>query len=315
MEKVDVAIQSYKKPESLVYTLLSLKKYCGKHIDTIYINDDCSGNNTISHYKVKELKDRLFPIKIKVRENIKPSGYTHTLLTKEMWKRKKISEKLQLVGHVFIKRLKFYSTSDDIRYQWAINNTNKKYIFLIHDDIKFFGDVLEVYIKEMEKNPKNAIVGDLGGCSQCPFGPCGLKCSPKKIMNKTYPNKTWPITGKKTIIHTILGRYNRTCRINEWCCLIQVDSAKEIFERSGVYFGNYEAGGDIGTYWLEKAIKYGYEFADPIPDFDERKKYYLHWWQGHEGHEVWVDYGNGIAKYQDEFIKECLKKEFNYEYK
>ena len=36
--KVDVAVQSYKKPESLVYTLLSLKKHCGKHIDTIYIN-------------------------------------------------------------------------------------------------------------------------------------------------------------------------------------------------------------------------------------------------------------------------------------
>ena len=50
MNKVDVAIQSYKKPESLVYTLFSLKKYCGEHIDTIYINDDCSGNNITKYY-------------------------------------------------------------------------------------------------------------------------------------------------------------------------------------------------------------------------------------------------------------------------
>lgn len=34
--KVDVAIQSYKKPESLVYTLLSLKKHYGEHIVTTY---------------------------------------------------------------------------------------------------------------------------------------------------------------------------------------------------------------------------------------------------------------------------------------
>lgn len=27
MEKVDVAVQSYKKPESLIYTLLSLKEH------------------------------------------------------------------------------------------------------------------------------------------------------------------------------------------------------------------------------------------------------------------------------------------------
>ena len=63
MEKVDVAIQSFKKPESLIYTLLSLKKYCGNYIDTIYINDDCSGDDTIKHYRCKELKDRMFPIK------------------------------------------------------------------------------------------------------------------------------------------------------------------------------------------------------------------------------------------------------------
>ena len=89
MEKVDVAIQSYKKPESLVYTLLSLKKYCGEHIDTIYINDDCSGDNILEHYTVKDLQERMYPIKIKTRINKKKSGYTVTLLTKEMWKRKK----------------------------------------------------------------------------------------------------------------------------------------------------------------------------------------------------------------------------------
>lgn len=88
MEKIDVAIQSFKKPESLIYTLLSLKKYCGDYIDTIYINDDCSGGDLINYYKDDILKKRLYPIKIKIRVNTKPSGYTYTLLTKEMWNKK-----------------------------------------------------------------------------------------------------------------------------------------------------------------------------------------------------------------------------------
>lgn len=40
--KIDVAVPSYKKPESLIYTLMTLKKVAGDLIDAVYINDDCS---------------------------------------------------------------------------------------------------------------------------------------------------------------------------------------------------------------------------------------------------------------------------------
>ena len=310
--KVDVAIQSYKKPESLVYTLLSLKKYCGSHIDTIYINDDCSGNNVIDHYTEEKLLEIMTPIKIKVRVNKKPSGYTHTIVTKEVFFRKNIKEKIQLLGHFFIKRAKWYSTTDDIRYQWAINNTDKKYIYLIHDDIKFYDDVLGLYLKYIGENM--AIIGDLGGSKRCIFGPCGEKCSPTKINNGDFPCKTFPNMGKKTLLHTLLGRYKRYCRINEWSCLINVDICKEI-AKDGVYFGNYESGGDVGTYWFDKIIKKGYKFIDPLPTKEQRIKYYLHWWQGHEGHDVWVDKGSGKALYEDEMIKQEIYKDFKYIFK
>lgn len=308
MKKVDVAIQSYKKPESLIYTLFSLKKYCGDYIDTIYINDDCSGDNILKYYESKQLIERMKPIKLKIRENIKPSGYTHTLLTKEMWSRKKLAEKMRLIGHFFIKRAKIYSTSDDIRYQWALNNTDKKYIFLIHDDIKFFDNVLEKYIECMEKNKNLAIVGDLGGSKRCPFGPCGKKCSPEKILRAEYPCKEWPITGRHSIFHTILGRYKRNCRINEWCCLINVEIAKQLKNNYGIYFGNYEGGGDVGTYWFNKIIDLKYDFYDPYPNKEEKDKHYLHWWQGYEGHSVWVS----DQKYKKEYVEKCLEEEFNY---
>lgn len=312
MEKVDVAIQSYKKPESLVYTILSLRKYCGEHIDTIYINDDCSGKDIINFYSDPALLEMIKPIRIQTRINESPSGYNVTLMTKEAFRKKNPIQKLQILSWALIHRLAWHNTSDDVRYQWAINSTDKKYLFIIHDDIKFFDDVLGLYLQKMTDQKDLAIVGDLGYERLCPFGPCGEKCSPEKILQGKYPCKTWPVTGYRSIIHRIMGRSRRDCRINEWCCLINVDVAHQIEKKFGVYFGNYEAGGDVATYWLDRALKLGYKFTDPLPNPAMRKKYYIHWWQGFEGHEVWVDYGRGKQKYDNEMIAERLKTEFNY---
>jgi hypothetical protein len=49
-QSIDVAVPSFNKPESLIYTLLSLKKSCGDYIDTVFIQDDCSDKGVVSHY-------------------------------------------------------------------------------------------------------------------------------------------------------------------------------------------------------------------------------------------------------------------------
>ncbi len=310
MEKIDVIVQSYKKPESLIYTLLTLKKYSGDHIDCIYIDDDISDDDTVKYYLKDEFLELMKPIQIKIRVNEKKSGYTHTCMTWEAFKKKKFLNKIQLLMHVFIKRIKFYRSSDDIRYQWGINSTDKKYVLLIHDDIKFNGDIVKLYLETFEKK-SYVIVGDLGGLRLCPFGPCGEKCSPSKILSNQLPSKKWPITGKKTLIHTLLGRYDRNCRINEWCCMLDVSVCKEFEKKYGVYFGNYEGGGDVGSYWLWIAVKNNYKFCDPLPFFEGRKKYYEHPWQGNEGHQVWVA-GNGLDKvlYKRELIINKIEAEY-----
>lgn len=309
--KVDVAVQSFKKPESLIYTLLSLKKVCGNLIDTIYINDDCSNDSTVEMYKNSEFLTMMSPIKIKVRVNEIPSGYTHTLMTKKAFSKKKIIKKIQLLLSILIKRCKFYKTDNDIRYQWAINETDKKYLFIIHDDILFKNNVLEIYLNAIQSKEMVAIVGDLGGSRRCPFGKCGENCSPKKIMEGYRPCPSWPITGKYDIFHSMLGRYKRNCRINEWCCLIDVNIARKLVLEEGTYFGNYEGGGDVACYWFERIIYLKYNFIDPLPTYEERKNYYIHWWQGHSGHSVWVDEdGNGKKLYESELIKRKLNDEF-----
>ena len=72
MTKIDVAINSYKKPESLIYTLMTLKKVAADLIDTVYINDDCSDNGAYELYTHPAVAEYFKPWKLDVRVN------THT---------------------------------------------------------------------------------------------------------------------------------------------------------------------------------------------------------------------------------------------
>lgn len=127
MEKVDVSICSYKKPESLLYTLLSLKKICGNLIDTVYIQDDCSSDGTIEFYKDEKFLQIIAPIKIEVRENSKRIGWYVTVQTPES-QAVAANNNLRVLNGA---KVVYSEYEDDIRYQWGINSTNKKYLFII----------------------------------------------------------------------------------------------------------------------------------------------------------------------------------------
>ncbi len=302
MERVDVAIQSYKKPESLIYTLLSLKKYCGEHIGTIYINDDKSGNDVVKYYHDKQFLEKMFPIKILVRVNKYhfPPAYVVHPLPKYLIPLS-VSELITLLK--CIKHMKF-PTENDIRYQWAINKTTASKLLIIHDDVKFNADIIEKYFECFEKNKNLIVAGELGQCWICSHSKEG--CTPKKIMQGVYPSKVWPQTVPKDQSDSKFA-----CRINEWCCMIDVEKSKKI----NAYFGNYYKNADIAAYWFCKAIQAGYDFIDPLPDDKKRAQYYEHCWQGYPGNAVWDSKGNHNGTYQNNMIKDALLKEFYYEIK
>lgn len=318
--KIDVAIQSYMKPESLIYTLFSLKKFCGDLVDTVYINDDCSGEETTRFYEDSRLHEALAPIKIKVRTNTVASKYSSTLMTRPLFRKKTLKAKCQLLAqnlihHNGMRMMRWFKEENDIRYQWAINETDKEFLFIIHDDIKFFDNIVALYLTYMSQNPNLAIVGDLGGSQRCPYGPCfgEGRCNPSKIMAGEYPCANWPHMGYGSLLHKLLGRALYRCRINEWCCMLRVDVARRLVRERGICFGNYENGGDVACYWFDAIVKEGYDFMDPLPKKEDRIRYYLHWWQGHEGHRVWVDAGNGLATYQADYVKQCILDEYGYQ--
>ena len=302
-EKVDVAIQSYKKPESLIYTLLSLQKYSKTHIDCIYINDDQSGAETLRYYTDPRFLQRMAPIQIKLRVNKKhfpPAEFIYTyskepLLPFSLRKAVRFMRKI-LSG--------MCTTTDDIRYQWAINQSNHSKLLIIHDDIEFHADVVSYYVKQFKKDPNLIVVGPLGQCNRCSHAAEG--CTPAQIMKGIFPSdifpKTRPFVGSKK-------QYERACRINEWCCMIDVPKARKI----AAHFGNYADGADVAAFWFGEIIKAGYAYLDPHPTPEEQSAYFLHCWQGHSGHSVWEDQGLGIKIYQKDMIKQRIKDEFGYD--
>ncbi len=303
--KIDVAVLSYRKPESLIYTLMTLKKHSGRIIENVYIQDDCSRNGTIEYYTKPAVTEYFKPWKIFVRENDSPArwhrvhvrGYTPAYYHSFDMLLRKFKKKLRKVKEEPI----VWHAAEDVRYQWAINSTDKKYLLIIHDDIEFYADIASLYLKNIDD--QTAIVGDLGQCWRCKFE---KNCSPVKIMQKNYPKdknifRRWPFNCK------------RICRINEWSCLINVDIAKKIEQRERIFFGNYDNGGDVGAYWFLKAVENGYKFTDPLPQVASRLEYYQHCWQGMAGHSVWVDQGAGKNSYNIELIKKQMRDQFSCE--
>ncbi len=300
--KIDVAIQSFKKPELLLYTLLSLKAHSASHIDTVWINDDGSNDEAVNFYKSNEFAHSLKPWIIVVRKNTHRVGWWYWPV-KNM--RPKCLSILRRIAHsfrCFIRVGKLKTTRHNIRYQWAIDNTDKQFIFLIHDDVFFKKDLLGLYLEHSNTtNQSLSLIGDLGQCWRCGYQ---NSCTPKKLMSGIKPSPDWPIDTN--------SQSNRwPCRINEWCCLLSVQAAKTIEAKYDVLFGNYENGGDIGAYWFYLAHIESMGFSDPLPDINLRSEYYIHA-DGGSGHSVWVDQGDGKKVYDANKIKSMLLDEFGF---
>jgi hypothetical protein len=179
------------------------------------------------------------------------------------------------------KRHNLYVDRQDIRYQWALETSDKPFLFVIHDDIEFRDDVVGQYLAHAVTLQRPAIVGDLGQCWRCPYHAEPIGCTPSRIVSGERPSPAWPIGDRTSRI-----RY-RPCRINEWSALVSTEAARHIAEVDRVFFGNMDDDGDIGAYWFHRAVEHGYAFGDPLPTQVQRDRFYRHAWQGHPGHAVW----------------------------
>lgn len=303
--KIDVAVQSYKKPESLIYTLFTLYRHSRDAIDTVWINDDRSGGDVLGHYEALERSGALSPWKIRVRQNTCRMGWWVSFVRGYKPEYSSLWFRLKRMAWNFYKNGSVYVEKDDLRYQWAISHTDKKHLLVIHDDIEFKDDVVSVYLASMKADSRRAIVGDLGQCWRCDFRAQG--CDPAKLTKGYRPSPQWPSTRIKPDSHAW------ACRINEWSALLKVEVADEIARTEKVFFGNYDANGDLSAYWFSKVVQAGYGFDDPLPSAESRAAFYKHWEGGITGHSAWVDQGKGKTPYDGAGLRKRLKQEFGYD--
>lgn len=303
--KIDVAVQSYRKPESLIYTLFSLHRHSRDAIDTVWINDDRSGGEVLEHYRRLEESGALLPWKIRIRENTRRVGWWVAFVRGYRPTYAGFWFRFKRMAWNWYKNRSVYVLKEDLRYQWALSSTEKKYLLVIHDDIEFKRDIVSVYLASIQAAKNRAIVGDLGQCWRCDFSSQG--CNPEKLLAGYRPSPLWPSTKVKANSHAW------ACRINEWSALLNVKVAKDIAEQEKVFFGNCDANGDTSAYWFSRVVQAGYSFDDPVPTAECRLSYYKHWDGGITGHSAWVDQGKGKTSYDGVRLRRDLKSEFGYD--
>ena len=307
--KVDVSVQSYNKPESLIYALFKLHRVSKDRVDTVWINDDQSKPGVVEKYKRLEQSGVLAPWKIKVRVNTQRMGWWLAFVKGKRPSYQTNFFRLKRMLWNLWKTKTIYVAEEDIRYQWALNSTDKDYLFVMHDDIFFEKDVIGLYLDSAlspldDKKCPKVIVGELGQCWRCPFKSDG--CEPEKVLAGELPSKSWPLS-------PTLGAKNKwSCRINEWSALLSVKGAREIQLNESLYFGNFDNNGDTAAYWFSRAVAMGYGFDDPLPKKELRDSFYLHWENGVTGHSAWVDQGAGKNSYSPEVFAQRVLDEFEY---
>lgn len=218
-------------------------------IDAVYINDDCSNDGSVEIYNDRRVREYFSPWKLNVRVNTRNVHISQVYVPG--YRVDYMDWKFMLTKwHRFIDP-RVPHNRHDIRYQYALDNTDKKYLLIIHDDVKFVKDVVSLYLKAFADNPNLAVAGDFGQCWRCRFA---AVCSPKKIMSGFRPSRWWPLTptsGEPADFNPANG-YTRACRINEWCCMVDVEKCRDVTERKRCFLGNMYKYSDTTAFWFGK---------------------------------------------------------------
>lgn len=257
-DKVDVAVNVYKKPQQTAVTLLSLLEHSGQLIDKIYLVVDAPGTEHLYDSLLDRLADRVVLFVPRFHLWVRTAKYFRRLYP---WR----------------------ALRHSLRYQYAWEATDKRHLFITHNDVLYTGDVVRLFLQKIEGHIG---VGRVGQCWNCPASAAGV-CSSETYLEyrptedqykalirehpgaranlySRYPHKeVWPLP---------------ECRLNEWTCLIDMEKARPITVPQGkcTPFGALHL--DIGTEWFYDVHQLGhsvFHVDDP--------EYFVHSWLSPEG--------------------------------
>jgi hypothetical protein len=238
--KIDIAINVYGKPWQTLVSLKSLLKVSAKYIDKIYF--------------IEENKQ---PYDVDVRWVIEKLDYKDLIYFKPK-------------HHLWIadtSRFKFRWNADyrqSLRYQYAIENTDKKYLLIIHNDIIFETDIVKPFLDNIGTA---FCIGQIGQCWNCPMfyeNICnGATYKEGLFTYQQAKEATLKYPKSRTFKHKkLIDKRHPTlmpeCRVNEWCCLIDMDLYRNNVIPKGkvLPFGGY-FGVDLADAWFRGMIRNG----------------------------------------------------------
>lgn len=243
---VDVVISVFGKPYQTLCTLKSLLKHSGQHIDKIFFLEE---KHHAYDDEVKWVMDKF--------ENIihnKPEEYYGNnpfIVSKE-----------QMATN--INRYNF-------RYQYGIENSDKKHIFITHNDMLYTGDIIGNMMNEINGSTG---IGLIGQCWNCPAFKAD-KCDGDRFNDY---NPSYDEVQEMMKIHGGPVRHHfyqwldkdkenvmpmPECRLNEFACIIDREvTVKECYPKGDArLFGAMELL-DTGSGWFRDMCLKGYKFKN-----------------------------------------------------
>ena len=254
---VDVAINVFGKPAQTALTLFSLLAHSGRWIDRIYFVEERDSLNTVYAH----------------------AGTLAALGQRVILHRPTFMNWRYAVDQA---RLGVGDYRYALRYQFAFEHTDKKYLLIVHNDCEFVGDAVGLLLGALGEH---AGVGEIGQCWLCPANHLG-RCGPGRFMDYRpdfielaglYAALDPKIYRRKYLEEPTEALIHRPwplpeCRLNEFCCLLNMRKAvPDTCPRGparpfGAYVdvGNPATGNgilDIGVAWFGDMVHLGHTFA------------------------------------------------------
>jgi hypothetical protein len=281
--KVDVVINVYGKPYQTLVTLKSLMKHSGEYIDKIYLIEEPNQPEVFDINLILNEFDNII--------HYKPKYYLYVNHTDK--ERCFTDEEYRL----------------SMRYQYGFEKSNKKFVFVTHNDVLYKNNIIKHVLNNIEDNLG---IGEIGQCWNCPMYYAN-KCNGEKFNDFNYTYEEIMNTFnefKPARPHQIVDKNNPfplpECRLNEWFCLInnEINRKEVVFNKKVIPFGTYY-NTDLAVQWFKEMFELGYKFKNI--DLKRFAK-----------HAYFSDNGNGHSslsnheKYQrEELIAKDFLKEYN----
>lgn len=249
MNKIDVCINYYGKPYHTAVTILTLWKHSSRHINKIYLVIE----KIQPYYQYDVIPMLKFYLRGLPIEYVYPQYFYYSGNPDESW----LTDPEKRYG---------------LKYQYALEKSEKEFLFLSHNDCLYEDDLLGEMLAKTQ-NETIAGMGLVGQCWNCPaffaklcdgsrfesFVPTREKL---KELVDTYNPPRAAIHYKlidQDIIHPL-----PECRLNEYACLINVPLYRQNVVPTGdiLPFGGSWHGTDWGAIWFNSMFNRGYKFIN-----------------------------------------------------